>query len=61
MHRELVRLQECVGFRCRQPAGELPLTRKQQLKIKREKEKKQREREKRQKEREEKAKGKAGK
>ena len=61
LHRELARLQECVGFRCRQPAGELPLTRQQQLKIKREKEKKQREREKRQKEREAKAKGGKGK
>jgi N-acetylglucosamine-6-sulfatase len=57
MHNELVRLQECMGFRCRQPAGEVPLTRQEQLKIKREKEKEQREREKRQKEREEKAKG----
>jgi arylsulfatase A-like enzyme len=57
MHRELERLEECIGFRCRQPAAEIPLTRQQQLEIKREKEKKQREREKKQKEREEKSKG----
>jgi N-acetylglucosamine-6-sulfatase len=55
LHRELVRLEECVGRQCRQPAGEIPLTRQQQLKIKREKEKKQREREKKRKEREEKS------
>ncbi len=58
LHNELVRLEECSGWKCRLPAGEIPLTRQEQLKIKREKEKKQREREKRQKEREEKAKGK---
>ena len=52
LHNELVRLEECSGFECRKPAPELPLTREEQLKIKREKEKKQREREKRQKERE---------
>jgi arylsulfatase A-like enzyme len=55
LHTQLVRLEECSGFECRKPAPELPLTRQEQLKIKREKEKKQREREKRQKEREEKA------
>ena len=55
LHRELTRLEECVGFECRKPAPELPLTRQEQLKIKRAKEKEQREREKRQKEREEKA------
>jgi arylsulfatase A-like enzyme len=58
LHRELLRLEECVGWKCRVAAPEVPLTRQQQLKIKREKEKKQREREKRQEEREEKAKGK---
>jgi arylsulfatase A-like enzyme len=54
LHRELERLETCVGRTCQEPAPKLPLTRNQQLKIKREKEKEQREREKRQKEREEK-------
>ncbi|HEV7615904.1 MAG TPA: sulfatase [Solirubrobacterales bacterium] len=57
LHKELERLETCVGRVCQEPAEKLPLTRDQQLKIKREKEKEQREREKRQKEREEKQAG----
>jgi N-acetylglucosamine-6-sulfatase len=45
LHNELLRLEECVGYQCREPAEKLPLTRDQQLKVKREKEKEQRERE----------------
>jgi N-acetylglucosamine-6-sulfatase len=56
LHKELERLESCVGRTCQEPAPKFPLTRDQQLKIKREKEKEQREREKRQKEREEKKK-----
>jgi arylsulfatase A-like enzyme len=52
LHKELERLETCVGRACQEPAEKLPLTRDQQLKIKREKEKEQREREKRQEERE---------
>ncbi|MET0559652.1 MAG: sulfatase [Solirubrobacterales bacterium] len=58
LHRELTRLEECSGFECRKAAPELPLTREEQLKIKREKEKQQREREKKRKEQEKKAQGK---
>ena len=54
LHKELERLIACVGRDCQTPAEKLPLTRKQQLEIKRQKEKEQREREKRQEEREEK-------
>ncbi len=57
LHNELVRLETCKGRGCQEPAGKIPLTKREQLKIKREKEKEQREREKRRKEREAKAKG----
>jgi N-acetylglucosamine-6-sulfatase len=56
LHTELERLETCVGRTCQEPAPKFPLTRDQQLKIKREREKEQREREKRQKEREQKQK-----
>ncbi len=56
LQEELQRLETCVGRTCQEPSEKLPLTRDQQLKIKREKEKEQREREKRQKEREQKKK-----
>ena len=56
LHKELERLETCVGRTCQEPSEKLPLTRDQQLKIKREKEKEQREREKRQEEREQKKK-----
>ena len=56
LHNELVRLETCKGRGCQEPAGDIPLTKKEQLKIKREREKEQREREKRRKEREAKAK-----
>jgi len=52
LHSELERLETCVGRTCQEPSAKLPLTRNQQLKIRREKEKEQREREKRQEERE---------
>jgi N-acetylglucosamine-6-sulfatase len=45
LHEELVRLEECHGRTCQEVAPKLPLTRDQQLKVKREKEKEQRERE----------------
>lgn len=51
LHKELERLETCIGKGCQQVAPKLPLTRQQQLKVKREKEKKQREREKREEER----------
>jgi arylsulfatase A-like enzyme len=54
LQRELRRLAECVGRDCQTPAEKIPLTRKEQLEITRQKEKEQREREKRQKEREQK-------
>jgi arylsulfatase A-like enzyme len=57
LHRELERLVECVGKKCQTPTEKLPLTRKEQLEIKRQKEKEQREREKRREERQEKQKG----
>jgi N-acetylglucosamine-6-sulfatase len=49
---ELRRLATCVGRKCQTPAEKIPLTKKQQLEIQRQKEKEQREREKRQEERE---------
>ena len=52
LQKELRRLAECSGRGCQETTPKLPLTRKQQLEIKREKEKEQREREKRQEERE---------
>jgi N-acetylglucosamine-6-sulfatase len=54
LHTQLERLEDCVGRTCQEPAPKFPLTRDQQLKIKRQHEKEQREREKRQKEREQK-------
>jgi N-acetylglucosamine-6-sulfatase len=56
LHNELERLETCIGRVCQEPAAKLPLTRDQQLKIKREKEKEQREREREQKKKEEEAK-----
>jgi arylsulfatase A-like enzyme len=53
LHNELERLETCVGKACQLPAPKFPLTRDQQLKVKREKEKEQREREREQKKREE--------
>jgi N-acetylglucosamine-6-sulfatase len=53
LQEELRRLAECSGRTCQETTEKLPLTRKEQLEIKRQKEKEQREREKRQKEREE--------
>jgi arylsulfatase A-like enzyme len=45
LHNELERLETCVGRQCQEVAPPLPLTRKEQLRIKRQKEKEQRERE----------------
>lgn len=45
LHEELVRLEQCSGRTCREVAEKLPLTKRDQLKVKREKEKEQRERE----------------
>jgi N-acetylglucosamine-6-sulfatase len=45
LHEELVRLEECSGRTCQEVAEKLPLTKSDQLKVKREKEKEQRERE----------------
>jgi N-acetylglucosamine-6-sulfatase len=53
LHKELLRLEECVGYQCREPAEKLPLTRTQQLKVKHEKEKQQHEREREREKREE--------
>ena len=53
LHNELERLETCVGRACQLPAPKFPLTRDQQLKVKREKEKEQREREREQKKHEE--------
>ena len=53
LHKELERLEECSGRTCQEPSEKLPLTRDQQLKVKREKEKEQREREREQQQREE--------
>jgi N-acetylglucosamine-6-sulfatase len=52
LHTELERLETCVGRGCQELSPKLPLTRDQQLKVKREHEKEQREREKQQKEQE---------
>lgn len=56
LHVELERLETCKGRTCQEPSEKLPLTRSQQLEVKREKEKeereRQREREKRERERE---------
>jgi N-acetylglucosamine-6-sulfatase len=57
LQQELQRLETCVGRTCQEASAKLPLTRDQQLEIKRQKEKEQREREKRQEEREAKQKG----
>jgi N-acetylglucosamine-6-sulfatase len=56
LHKELVRLVECIGRRCQTPAEKFPLTLKEQRELRQEREKKQREQEKRQEEREEKQK-----
>jgi len=63
LHNELLRLTECVGKKCQQPAEKLPLTKKQQRKVEQQEreEEREREREEREKEREEKAKQKQGK
>lgn len=45
LHEELERLESCVGRQCQEVAPPLPLTRKEQLRIKRQKEKEQREKE----------------
>jgi arylsulfatase A-like enzyme len=45
LHQELERLETCAGKTCQEVAPKFPLTRDQQLKVKREKEKEQRERE----------------
>jgi hypothetical protein len=49
LHRELERLETCVGRVCQEEAGEMPLTREEQLRIKRQHEKERREHEKHQK------------
>ena len=49
LHAELERLETCVGRACSEVAEKLPLTKDQQLKVKRGKEKEQREREREQK------------
>ncbi|MEZ5076347.1 MAG: sulfatase [Solirubrobacterales bacterium] len=53
LHTELIRLAQCTGRECRKPAVKIPLTRKEQLKLKRQKqrERREREREKKQEER----------
>ena len=57
LRNQLFELKDCSGRSCREPiTQDLPLTKREQLKIKRQKEKEQREREKRRKEREQKAK-----
>jgi N-acetylglucosamine-6-sulfatase len=56
LHAELERLETCVGRGCRELSPKLPLTRQQQLKIKRQHEKEQREREREQKKKEQQAK-----
>jgi N-acetylglucosamine-6-sulfatase len=50
LHNQLVRMEECSGRTCQEPAPKFPLTREEQLKKKREREKREREREKREKE-----------
>jgi len=44
LHAELLRLQTCIGRSCREDAGEIPLTRLQQRKLKRERQRRERER-----------------
>jgi len=53
LHKELERLEECHGRTCQEPAAEIPLTKQEALKVKREKEKEQREREREREQREE--------
>jgi N-acetylglucosamine-6-sulfatase len=53
LHEELVRLEECSGRTCQEVSEKLPLTKQDQLKVKREKEKEQREREREREQREE--------
>nr|MBA3867378.1 DUF4976 domain-containing protein [Solirubrobacterales bacterium] len=53
LHKELERMETCVGRVCREVAAKFPLTRDQALKVKREKEKEQRERERESEKREE--------
>ncbi len=57
LRNHLFTLKDCSGRTCRENIPQIPLTKRQQLKVKREKEKEQREREKRRKEREQKQKG----
>jgi N-acetylglucosamine-6-sulfatase len=45
LHEELERMETCIGRQCQEVAPPLPLTRKEQLRIKRQKEKEQREKE----------------
>ena len=52
LHKELERLEECSGRTCQEVSEKLPLTRRQALEVRREKEKEQREREQRERERE---------
>ncbi len=59
LHQELGRLETCVGRACDEVAEKLPLTRKEQLRVKRQHEKEQRERE-REQEKKEKGKKKHG-
>jgi len=54
LHKELVRLEVCRDKTCRENAGKIPLTKREQLRIKRQHEKEQRERERVRKEREKK-------
>ncbi len=49
LHKEVLRLATCVGRACRETTPKMPLTKRQQLEVKRQKEKEQREREQRQK------------
>ncbi|MEX2105679.1 MAG: sulfatase [Solirubrobacterales bacterium] len=49
LHTQLRRLEDCVGRACQETTPELPLTRKEQLEIKRQKEKERREKEREQK------------
>ena len=53
---QLFELKECSGRACREPVPKLPLTKKQQLEVKRQKEREQREREREQERREQKQK-----
>jgi hypothetical protein len=53
LHNELVRLEECSGRTCQEVSEKLPLTKRDQLKVKRERGKEQREREREREKREE--------